>query len=148
MKKIFLTLLLLIPTLFASAQGPIKSWNDQLDDFIDAFNQVDPTLKQLYSDNGVDAYVFTYFDPESGNVVMEGTISDDNGLNNVTDDLMSQAKSKVVSHLGNSAKKSTRINSIVNEFDKRNTNIVLLYSTPRGAKKQISVTPSEIKAAK
>lgn len=148
MKKVLLTLILLIPALFASAQGPIKTWNDQLDDFIECFNQVDPAYEQLYNDNGVSTFIFTYFEPDSGNVVKEASIFDMDGYNKVDDAMMNQAKSVVVKHLADSAKKSQRINSILNEFAKRGTNIVLLYSTNNGDNKltkQIVITPSEIK---
>lgn len=148
MKKILMTLVLLVPALFAGAQGPIKAWNDQLDDFIVSFNEVIPTLNQIYADNGIDAYVFTYFEPESGNVVMEGSIRDDNEFNKVNDELMNQARSVAVNHIASTAKKNSRINSILNEFDKRKTNVVLLYSTMKGDRKQVSATPAEIKSAK
>ena len=151
MKKICLTLLLLIPALFASAQGPIKMWNDQLDDFIEVFNQIDPALDQLYTDNGLSTYTFTYFEPESGNVVKETTIFDPNTFGTVDDNFLAQAKSIALNHLANAAKTNTRISSILNEFNKRNTNIVLLYSTEKNGNrvtKQITITPNEIKSAR
>lgn len=148
MKKIYLTLLLLIPAFLANAAGPVRTWNDQLDDFITAFNELDPALEQLYSDNGISAFTFTYFDPETGNVVKEASIFDSEAFNKVNDQLMEEAKKIVVDNLSASVKKNARLSSIVNEFEKRNTKIVLLYSTTQNDKKltkQIVITPSEIK---
>lgn len=148
MKKIYLTLLLLIPAFLANAAGPVRTWNDQLDDFITAFNELDPALEQLYSDNGISAFTFTYFEPETGNVVKEASIFDSEAFNKVNDQLMEEAKKIVVDNLSASVKKNARLSSIVNEFEKRNTKIVLLYSTTQNDKKltkQIVITPSEIK---
>lgn len=150
MKKYFLTILLMLPALLSNAQG-IKAWNDMLDDFIDVFNKVNPTLDQLYADNGVMTAGFTYFEPETGNVVMEAEVIDPSTFANIDNEVMDQAKNQVVNHLAKSTKSSSRINSVVNEFDKRNTNVVLLYSTNQNGNrvtKQVTVTPSEIKAAK
>ena len=147
MKKILMTLMLLIPALFANAQGPIKLWNDQLDDFVEVFNKETPALEQIYESNGVDGFIFTFLDPESGNVVMENSIADTDAFNKVNDDLMGQAKKATVTYLGSSTNKNSRLNSIVNEFDKRKTNVVLRYSN-NGNKKEITITPAEIKAAK
>ena len=151
MKKIFLTLLLLIPALFAKAQGPIKMWNDQLDDFIEVYNQIDPTLSQLYNEDGMDAFIFTYFEPEAGFVVKEATIDDKDAFNKVDDKIMNEAKSIALKHLGNAVRTNTRMNNIINEFAKRNTNIVLMYSDEIGPNrniKQIVITPAEVKAAR
>ena len=148
MKKIYLSLLLLLPALFLNAQGPIKAWNDQLDDFIEVFNQIDPTLDQLYAQKGIDSFAFTYFDPETGNVIKEATIFDSNAFNNVNDDLMAQAKGIAVKHLSAAAKKNSRLNSILNEFAKRGTNIVLVYSADFGgnnATKKVVITPNDLK---
>ena len=148
MKKILLTMLLIVPALMASAQGPIKMWNDKLDDFIEAFNQVTPTLEQLYSDNGIDSFAFTYYDPETGNVVMEASIPDSNDMSKVSDDLMANAKSIAVKHLSNKVKSSARIKQIINEFNNKNTNIVLLYGVTLNddfPTKQIVISPKEIK---
>lgn len=150
MKKFFLTFLLIIPAFFANAQG-IKAWNDQLDDFIDVFNQVNPALDQLYSDKGISTFGFTYYDPETQNVVMEASIFDSNDFNKVDDELMAQVKGIALNHLTNSAAKNARINSIVNEFDKRNTDIILLYTASENnnrVTKSTTITPKEIKGAK
>lgn len=151
MKKIYLTLLLLIPALFASAQGPIKAWNDQLDDFITVFNQVNPTLEQLYADNGADVFGFTYFEPESGDVIMEASILDNDQYNAVNDEVMREARNIALNHLGKATAGNSRMNQIVNEFAKRNTNVVLLYSTNKGGEritKSLTLTPQQIKEAR
>lgn len=148
MKKVLLTLILLVPALLSNAQGPIKTWNDQLDDFITVFNQVDPALDSLYGDNGVSVFEFTYFEPESGNMVKEASIFDIEEYNKVNDELMGKAKGVVVDHLSKAAKSNARQNQILNEFAKRGTNIVLLYSAnDNGNKvtKQIVITPAELK---
>lgn len=148
MKKIYLTLLLLIPAFFLNAQGPIKLWNDQLDTFIEIFNQVDPALEQLYSDNGISSFTFTYFDPESGNVIKEATVFDNGEFEKVNDELLSKAKSIVIGHLADALKKNNKMNTILNEFTKKNADIVLLYTTEVNGnklKKQIAITPAEIK---
>ena len=150
MKKICLTILLLLPALLSNAQG-IKAWNDMLDDFIDVFNKVNPTLDSLYENNGVVTAGFTYFDPVTENVVMEAEVIDPSAFGNVTDDVMNQAKDTVVNHLAKATKSSQRINSVVNEFEKRNTDVVLLYSANQNGNKvtkQVTITPSEIKAAR
>lgn len=151
MKKIYLTLLLLIPAILAGAQGPIKTWNDQLDDFIAAFNEVNPAVEQLYADNGVQPYVFTYFEPESGNVVMEAAIADNDDYNKISVDVMNQARDIVLNHLAHKAKTSPRINQILGIFENKGTDVVLLYTTPRNAErisKDLTITPQQIKAAK
>lgn len=152
MKKILFTLALLIPALFANAQGPIKQWNDKLDDFIEIFNQVTPSLNELYAANGApDTFIFTYFEPQEENVVMETSILDNDAYNNINEDVMKEAKGIVVKHLGKAAATNARQSAILNDFEKRNTNIVLLYSTPRGGEtvtKKLTITPAEIKAAK
>lgn len=151
MKKIFVTLLLLIPALLVSAQGPIRQWNDKLDAFIEVFNQCDPDLEKLYSDNGINAFTFTYYEPETKNVVKEASIFNNDAFKLVDDELMNQAKAIVVNRLSEAAKKDTKLNNILNEFSKKDTNIVLLYSTnldDNKATKQILITPEEIKAKK
>ena len=152
MKKIYLTLLLLLPAFFANAAGPILTWNFMLDDFIPVFNQIDDTqLAQLYADNGVDGFVFTYFDPETGDVIKECMISDENGYNNVSDDVMNRARAIALSHLQEAYKKNSRINQVVNEFAKRNTNLELMYSTlkdDRKITKKVMITPNEIKSGR
>ena len=148
MKKIFLTLMLIVPAFLANAQGPIKQWNDQLDEFIIVFNNVDSSLDKLNSEKGLNTYTFTYFEPESGNVVKETTVYDKNGLDLVDDQMLSSAKNTALKHLANSARSNSRINSIVNEFDKRNTNIVILYTSPdSSAVKRILIAPTEIISA-
>ena len=152
MKKFCLTLMLLIPALMASAVGPIRAWNDMLDDFIEDFNQVNPTLDRMYTDAGIEYFGWTYFDPDSGNVVMEAEIFDINDLDKVTDDMMAQAKNVALNHLAASNRKSSRISSIVSEFGKRGTNIDLLYSAKnqndQKVTKKVSFTPAQIKAGK
>ena len=147
MKKILLTLIMLVPALLADGQGPIKSWNDQLDDFITNFNETDTALGQLYSDNGISAFIFTYFEPESGNVIKEASVFDDADFEKIDDALMKQAKDIALGHLSKGARENARIKSILNEFQKRGTDIVLLYSTPIGdteATKSVILTPAEI----
>lgn len=164
MKKIYLTLLLLIPALFASAQGPVKIWNDQLDTFIDLFNGIDTSLDQLYSDNGItDTFTYTYFDPstlnvgsrysltDAGNVIKETTIFDPQQFNYLDEDMLSQAKSLAIRHLADGARKNSKMNGTLNEFIKRDINIILLYSTEKNGNKlteEIVITPREIQAAK
>ena len=163
MKKIYLTLLLLIPALFANAQGPVKLWNDQLDAFIDLFNQIDPTLERLCADNGIDnSFTYTYFEPkvsnadsrysltDEGNVIKETTIFDSNQFNNVTDAFLDNAKDLALRHLAAGAR-NAKMNSIINEFVKRDINVILLFSTESNGKKltkQIVITPREIQSAK
>lgn len=150
MKKILLTFLLLLPAFLSNAQG-IKAWNDQLDDFIDVFNQVNPALQQLYSDNGISQFGFTYFEPESANVVMEAAIMDNADYDKITDEVMAKAKDIAISHIANASKTNARIGGIINEFEKRNTKIDLLYSTNKNGErmtKKVVITPAEINAAK
>lgn len=147
MKKIIFTFILLIPALLATAQGPIKTWNDQLDDFITVFNGYDSSLNQLNSDNGISAFIFTYFEPESGNVVKEASVFDNADFEKVDDTLLQKAKDLSINNLRQAAKEQNRIRSIINEFAKRGTNIVILYSTPIGetkATKQVVISPSDI----
>lgn len=150
MKKIYLTLLLLIPAFLVNAQGPIKSWNDKLDDFIEVFNKINPTLENLYGDKGAEVFEFTYFEPESENVVMEASILDTDQYNSINNDVMNQAKDIVVNHLASSTRGNARMNTILGEFEKRGTDIILLYSTVKGGEKigkTLRITPAEIKAA-
>lgn len=164
MKKIYLTLLLLIPALFANAQGPVKAWNDQLDEFIDLFNRIDPTLDQLYGQNGINStFTYTYFEPntanassrysltDEGNLIKETTLFESNEFSNVTDELMNEAKAIAVNHLASGARSNARINSILNEFVKRDINVILNYTTEKNGQKlsrQVTITPREIQAAK
>lgn len=152
MKKFCLTLLLLVPAMIASAVGPIRAWNDMLDDFIANFNEINPTLDAIYTGAGLDYFGWTYFDPETGNVVMEAQLFDINDLDNVDDELMEQAKGIALSHLQNSYKKSSRIQSIVNEFGKRGTDIDIMFSAnnqnDQKIKKKVSFTPSQIKGGR
>lgn len=149
MKKLIFPLAFLIAALWANAQGPIKQWNDKLDDFIEVFNQTTPLLNNLYGENGVsDTFIFTYFEPESGNVVMETSIADNDDYNEINQDVMRDAKEIVVDHLNQSAANSARQREIMNEFAKRNTNIILLYSTPKNGEsvtKKITITPNDIR---
>ena len=148
MKKIYLALLFLLPTMIASAAGPIKTWNDQLDDFIVVFNEIDPALEQIYLGNGIDDFTFTYFDPDTGNVIKEMMINDEDAYNKVTDDVMQQARAKAQSHLASSVSKNARMKTIANEFAKKNTNVVLMYSYLKDDQKltkKATITPSEIK---
>lgn len=153
MKKFCLTLLLLVPAMIASAVGPIRAWNDMLDDFIENFNEVNPTLDAIYTDAGLDYFGWgAYFDPETGNVVMEAELFNFDDLDNVTDDLMQQAKSIALAHLQNSYRKNSRIQSIVNEFGKRGTDIDIMFSANNSnnqkVKKKVSFTPSQIKGGR
>lgn len=152
MKKFCLTLLLLVPAMIASAVGPIRAWNDMLDDFIANFNEINPTLDAIYTGAGLDYFGWTYFDPETGNVVMEAQLFDINDLDNVDDELMEQAKGIALNHLQNSYKKSSRIQSIVNEFGKRGTDIDIMFSAnnqnDQKIKKKVSFTPSQIKGGR
>lgn len=148
MKKLLLSLILIIPALLANAQGPIKTWNDQLDDFISTFNQLDPALENLYSENGISSFTFTYFEPESGNVVKESSIFSADSFNQVNDQLMAQAKKMVTDYLDEAASTNSRLNSIIKEFEKKKTDIVLLYSFDDNGKKltkEITIHPSELK---
>ena len=164
MKKIYLTLLLLIPALFANAQGPVKTWNDQLDEFIDLFNQIDSSLDQLYGENGINStFTYTYFEPnvsnadsrysltDEGNLIKETTLFENNEFNNVTDDLMNEAKAIAIRHLAAAARSNSRMNNILNEFIKRDINIILKYTTESNGQKlskQVTITPREIQTAK
>lgn len=163
MKKIFLTLMLLIPALFASAQGPVKLWNDKLDSFIDLFNQIDPALDELNSKNGItNTFTYTYFEPkvsnadsrysltDEGNVIKETTLFANDEFNNISDQLLDEAKDIAVRHLA-AGSRNAAMNGIVNDFVKRDINIILLYTTEKDGKKlskQIMITPREIQAAK
>lgn len=163
MKKIFLALLLIIPAFYANAQR-VKAWNDQLDSFIDLFNQIDTSLDQLNSQNGIEnTFTYTYFEPnvenaasrysltDEGNVIKETTIFDSNEFNNVDGQLLEDAKSLAVQHLANGARKDSRMNSIINEFSKRGINIFIVYTTEKNGDKlseQIIITPKEILSAK
>lgn len=145
MKKI-LFLLFIVPAFFANAQGPIKAWNDQLDDFIESYNKIDTDLSQLYSGKGADVFMFTYFDPESGNVVKEATISNPEGTDAVDETTIEQARQIVTNHLSSEASKNARLNGILNEFAKRNTGIVLLYTSEGNTQpKKVVISPKEIK---
>lgn len=144
MKKILLSLILLLPALVADAQGPIKLWNDQLDKFITAFNEVDPALNQLYSDNVISVFAFTYYDPESGDVIKEASVFDSDAFGKINDDLMAKAREIVVKGLVS----QSGLTPILKEFEKKNTDIVLLYTTESDGKKltkQVKIAPSEIK---
>lgn len=135
MKKLFLSLFFFVTVFAVSAQGPIKTWNDQLDDFITVFNELDPALSQLYSDNGINSFAFTYYDPDSGNVVKEATIFDAAHFDKVDDTLMGNARQLVADGLSEKAKNNARLASILGEFAKRNTQIILLYSTNKDGSK-------------
>lgn len=159
MKKIILTILLVLPALLINAQGPIKSWNDQLDDFITIFNGIDPQLEQLYNDNGIDVFTFTYFEPTStnpdsrysitddGNVIKEASIFNMNEFNKVDDQIMNQAKAIVVDRLKKESAGNSRLKSILQEFKKRKVNLILQYTiNPTGDKqvKKIVIAPTEL----
>ena len=144
MKKIILTILLVLPALLINAQGPIKSWNDQLDDFITIFN-------------GIDVFTFTYFEPTStnpdsrysitddGNVIKEASIFNMNEFNKVDDQIMNQAKTIVVDRLKKESAGNSRLKSILQEFKKRKVNLILQYTiNPTGDKqvKKIVIAPT------
>lgn len=146
MKKIFLTLLLILPAFLANAQGPIKTWNDELDEFIEVLNGVDPALQDINSSSGINYFVFTYYEPESGNVIKEFMVADNAEFDKVNDALLQKDKEMVAGHIA--ANRNARMNTILGDFAKRGTNIDLMYSTNRGDKKEtkkISITPSELK---
>lgn len=147
MKKIYLTLLLLITVMAVNAQGPIKLWNDQLDQFITEFNQVDTALEQLYSSNGLTDFIFTYFEPESGNVIKETTVYNSNPGAFINDELLASAKSIALNQLAKSLRSNSKMKPIINEFAKRNTQIVLLYTADGKVLDKVVISPSEILSA-
>ena len=147
MKKIYLTLLLLITVMAVQAQGPIKLWNDQLDQFITEFNQVDTALEQLYSSNGLTDFIFTYFEPESGNVIKETTVYNANPGAFINDELLASAKSIALNQLAKSLRSNSKMKPIINEFAKRNTQIVLLYTADGKVLDKVVISPSEILSA-
>ena len=163
MKKIYLTFILLIPALLANAQGQVKAWNDKLDSFIDLFNQIDSDLEELNAQNGItNTFTYTYFEPkisnaesrysltDEGNVIKETSLFNSNEFDNVTDNLLDEAKDMAVRHLAAGSRNST-MNGIINDFVKRDINVIILYTTERNGKKlskQIVITPREIQAAK
>lgn len=159
MKKLILTILLVLPALLINAQGPIKSWNDQLDDFITIFNGIDPQLEQLYSDNGIEVFTFTYFEPTStnpdsrysitddGNVIKEASIFTTNEYNKVDDQIMNQAKAIVIDRLKKEAAGNARLKNIIHEFARRKVNLVLQYTTSQTGDKQVKqivISPAEL----
>lgn len=147
MKKIYLTLLLLITVMAVKAQGPIKLWNDQLDQFITEFNQVDTALEQLYSSNGLTDFIFTYFEPESGNVIKETTVYNSNPGAFINDELLASAKNIALNQLAKSLRSNSKMKPIINEFAKRNTQIVLLYTADGKVLDKVVISPSEILSA-
>lgn len=134
--------------MLANAQGPIKMWNDQLDDFIEVYNQIDPALAKIYAAKGIDAFVFTYFDPDTGDVIKEAMIADENGYNKVDDELIAQVRTMVVDHLRNAVKGTARMQTIVNEFARRGTNVEVMYSTnidDKKVTKKTVIAPKELR---